>query len=125
MTDKQRKEILDKAKTLYKGTIAINHIRNLKKLSKLSKFDYNPFLLSYLAYFLNGEDSAISMAKALIYPRILGTSINTSFGLNLQKFTSQVLKSVLGSTTPGIDIEFIDQIDNKILSAKIRPSNNQ
>ncbi|NJN39005.1 MAG: restriction endonuclease, partial [Acaryochloridaceae cyanobacterium CSU_3_4] len=47
---------------------------------------------------------------ALIYPRILGTSITTSFGTNIQKFTNDVLDA-FGSTTSGIDIEFIDQVD--------------
>jgi hypothetical protein len=46
----------------------------------------------------------------LIYPRILGTSITTSFGTHIQRFTNDVLSS-FGSTTSGIDIEFIDQID--------------
>lgn len=64
----------------------------------------------YLANFLTGNSSPKSIAKALIYPRILGTSITTSFGTNIQKFTNDVLDA-FGSTTPGIDIEFIDRID--------------
>lgn len=72
----------------------------------------NPFLLTYLSNFLEGNHDPKSIAKALIYPRVLGTSINTSFGTNIQKFTSTVLSS-FGSTTPGIDIEFIDMIDNE------------
>lgn len=105
-------EILEAAKTWFKETIAINHIKNTSKLVKPSEFNINPFLVSYLANFLTGNNDPISIAKALVYPRVLGTSINTSFGQNSQKFTSEVLSS-LGSTTPGIDIEFVDQIDGQ------------
>ena len=54
------------------------------------------------------------MAKALVYPRILGTSINTSFGQNIQIFISQ-LSQVAGSASAinGIDIEFVDAIDGR------------
>jgi len=65
-----------------------------------------------LSNFLQGNHEPKSIAKALIYPRVLGTSINTSFGTNIQKFTSCVLSS-FGSTTSGIDIEFIDMIDGE------------
>ena len=54
------------------------------------------------------------MAKALVYPRILGTSVNTSFGQNIQIFISQ-LAQVAGcaSGIEGIDIEFIDALDGR------------
>ena len=68
--------------------------------------------MTYLSNFLQGNHEPKSIAKALIYPRVLGTSINTSFGTNIQKFTSCVLSS-FGSTTSGIDIEFIDMIDGE------------
>jgi len=103
-------EILDKAKEWFRNTIAANHIANTKKLNKSSEFNINPFLAVYLANFLTGNSSALSIAKALIYPRVLGTSITTSFGTNIQKFTNDVLDA-FGSTTLGIDIEFIDQVD--------------
>ncbi len=61
---------------------------------------------------MTGNSDPESIAKALIYPRVLGTSINTSFGQNFQRFCSTVLEG-FGSTTTGIDIEFIDQIDNR------------
>ena len=46
------------------------------------------------------------MAKALVYPRILGTSLNTSFGQNIQIFISQ-LAEIAGcaSGIDGIDID--------------------
>ncbi len=105
-------EILEKAKDWFRETIAVNHIANTKKLKKSTQFNINPFLAVYLANFLTGNSSAESIAKALIYPRVLGTSITTSFGTNMQKFTNEVLDT-FGSTTAGIDIEFIDQVDQQ------------
>ncbi|RRO13382.1 PmeII family type II restriction endonuclease [Pectobacterium aquaticum] len=111
MLNKERKEeILEKAKIWFTETIIKNHIKNTEKLVNPTEFKINPFLNVYLANFLTGNSSPESIAKALIYPRVLGTSITTSFGQNIQSFTSDVL-DVFGSTTSGIDIEFTDQID--------------
>ena len=110
MNDADKKIILDRAQQWFLDTIAENHIANTEKLADPSEFNINPFLATYLANFLTGNSSPESIAKALIYPRVLGSSITTSFGTNVQKFTSEVLSS-FGSTTPGIDIEFEDQVD--------------
>ncbi len=86
-------------------------VHNIKKQEiNPAEFNINPFLVSYLANFLTGNNDPISIAKALIYPRVLATSITTSFGQNAQKFTGDVLGS-FGSSIPGIDIEFTDQVD--------------
>lgn len=103
-------EILEKAKVWFKESIAENHIKNTKKLENADEFNINPFLAVYLANFLTGNSNPESIAKILTYPRVLGTSITTSFGTNMQKFTSEVL-GAFGSTTSGIDIEFEDKID--------------
>ena len=108
----KKQEILEGAKNFFLEVIMPNHIDNLKKLSRLSEFSYNPFLLKYLATFLSGNDDPENIAKVLIYPRILGTSINTSFGQNIQKFCGEVLEG-FGSAISGIDIEFTDQIDKR------------
>lgn len=49
-----------------------------------------------------------------MYPRILGTSLNTSFGQNVQIFISQ-LQDVVGGASgiDGIDIDFVDAIDGR------------
>lgn len=110
MNEMDKKKILDKAQLWFLDTIAKNHVVNTEKLVDPDEFNINPFLATYLANFLTGNSSPESIAKALIYPRVLGSSITTSFGTNIQKFTSEVLSS-FGSTTPGIDIEFMDQED--------------
>lgn len=124
MIDKFQKDtILTAAKRWFETVIAPNHISNTKKLSNPSAFHINPFLIKYLARYLTGSCDAISIAKALVYPRVLQTSITTSFGTNAQKFVVDVLGS-FGSTTPGIDIEFIDQIDGrkKYCQVKLGPN---
>lgn len=113
MTEQQRVEILINAKEFFKATIVENHINiACKKASKLSNYNINPFLYKYLAKFLTGNDEAESIAKALIYPRILGSSITTSFGMQVQKQITTLFPG-FGSTTAGIDIEFIDAIDGR------------
>lgn len=108
----QKQKILEAAKTWFRETIAANHIRNTKKLTDPKEFNINPFLTVYLANFLTGNSSPESIAKALVYPRVLGTSINTSFGTNMQSFISAIQDAV-GSTASGMDIEFTDQLDGR------------
>lgn len=112
MTNEKRVEILEKTKIWFKTGVMEKHIVNTRKLTSPSEFNINPFLVTYLATFLTGNASPESIAKALVYPRVLGTSITTSFGTHMQKFTSEVLSSY-ASTTSGIDIEFIDVIDKR------------
>lgn len=113
MTEKQKDEIIKSAKHFFSTIIIPKHLANLNNL-RLSSFDINPFLINYLAAFLCGDTSPVSIAKALVYPRILGTSINTSFGQNTQIFISS-LSQIIGSASgiDGIDIEFIDALDGR------------
>jgi len=113
MTEEQKLSIIESGKDYFRKVIIPSHIRNLEKL-ELKKFNVNPFTINYLAAFLCGNTSSMSLAKALVYPRILGTSINTSFGQNIQIFISQ-LSQVAGcaSAIDGIDIEFVDALDGR------------
>jgi hypothetical protein len=113
MDDKQRKQIILNAKNFFRNEIVESHINNAcKRASKLSEYNINPFLFKYLANFLTGNDKPESIAKALVYPRILGSSINTSFGMKIQNLISTIFEG-LGSTTTGVDIEFIDALDSR------------
>lgn len=123
MNQAEKNIILEKAQKWFKDSIAENHIKNTKKLKDASKFDINPFLAVYLSNFLTGKAKPEGIAKALVYPRALGTSITTSFGTNIQKFTNEVLSS-FGSTTSGIDIEFIDQINNNKIYCQLKSGPN-
>ena len=103
--------ILVKAKKWFQELVDAN-LSNVNKLTDPSQFNINPFTVNYLANFLTGNSSKSSIAKALIYPRVLGTSIATSFGTAIQKFSSTVLDG-FASTTSGIDIEFVDSVDGR------------
>lgn len=109
----ERQRIIREAKKFFKEKFATNQNRKLKNWNKVSKFNFNPFLVSYLGAFLTGKVSAESIARGLLYPRILGTSPSTSFGIAMQKFTTQVLKDIFGSGIRGVDLEFIDQADGR------------
>ena len=124
MTPEQQKALLINAQTWFRTIILPNHLANTAKLKEAKEFDINPFLASYLAVFMNGELSPESIAKALTYPRALGSSITTSFGQNMQKFISDVLVNAFGSTTQGIDIEFTDCVDGrkKYCQVKLGPN---
>lgn len=113
MTEQQKQAIIESGKEYFRTTIIPNHLKNLQKLN-LSSFNINPFLINYLAAFLCGDTEPRSLAKALVYPRILGTSLNTSFGQNIQVFISS-LEEITGgaSGVEGIDIEFVDAIDGR------------
>lgn len=113
MDNKHRKQILENAKSFFREEIVQNHIdKACKKASHLSEYNVNPFLFKYLANFLTGNDNPESIAKALVLPRVLGSSITTSFGMKIQSLISSLFQG-LGSTTQGIDIEFIDAIDGR------------
>ena len=113
MKESQRVILLEKAKIFFKNEIVDAHITTAcKKAGKLSNYNVNPFLYKYLAKFLKGNDNSRSIAEALVLPRVLGSSINTSFGMRIQKLISELFEG-FGSTTPGIDIEFFDSIDGR------------
>ena len=113
MSEEQKLSIIESGKQYFREIIIPNHVKGLEKL-KLKDFKINPFLVNYLAAFLCGNTEPKSLAKALVYPRILGTSISTSFGQNIQIFISS-LAQIAGNASgiDGIDIEFIDAIDHR------------
>ncbi|MBQ8811824.1 MAG: restriction endonuclease [Bacteroidales bacterium] len=113
MTEEQKISIIQSGKQYFRDIIIPKHLRNLENL-KLKDFNINPFLVNYLAAFLCGNTEPVSLAKALVYPRILGTSINTSFGQNIQIFISSLAQLAgTASGIDGIDIEFVDAIDGR------------
>lgn len=113
MNENQREQILESAKNFFREEIVQSHIENAcERASKLSEYNINPFLFKYLANFLTGNDNSESIAKALVLPRVLGSSINTSFGMKIQRLISTLFEG-LGSTTSGIDVEFTDAIDGR------------
>ena len=123
MDSQEKQIILEKAKQFFKEKIVKNHQQQTNKLRHLSAFNPNPFLEKYLAKFAFGSCDYKSIAKALIYPRAMGTSINTIFGTQMQSFCKDVLNG-FASVTSGIDIEFIDQLDQRRKYCQIKAGPN-
>lgn len=123
MTEQERQIIISKAKEFFRERIAAKHLQNTVKLSDVNEFTINPFIHKYLAQFAFGNSTPESMAKVLLYPRVLGTSISTTFGTQMQYFCSEVLTSY-ASVVSGIDIEFIDATDNRKKYCQIKAGPN-
>jgi len=97
----------------FKDKIFENHKKNvLKNHSKLKSYKINPIIVKYLSKVLEDDFTPLGIAKALYYPRVLGTSINTSFGTRIQNMFVK-LKLAEGSLIKGMDVEFIDKIDGR------------
>lgn len=106
-------ELIDVVTEYFKVKIFDNHkINSLKNHSKLKHYKINPILVKYLSKILEDDFTPKGIAKALYYPRVLGTSINTSFGTRIQNMFVE-LGLANGSLIKGMDIEFIDKIDNR------------
>lgn len=112
MTEQERQLILERSKKFFKEEIVESHVKNTIKLGKIKNFNINPFIHKYLAQFAFGNSDPESLAKVLVYPRVLGTSITTTFGNKMQAYCGQVLAGN-GSLVDGMDIEFIDCVDGK------------
>lgn len=120
MDTKTNQRLIESAGTWFKETIVANHIENTKKLEDFKAFKINPFLAPYLSVFLTGDLDADGIARILVLPRALQTSITTSFGTNMQFFISDVLADTYGSVIQGLDIEYIDQIDGRTKYAQVK-----
>jgi hypothetical protein len=97
----------------FEKNIFEKHINSsLRTHSKLKSYNINPIVVKYLSKVLDGKYSPEGVAKALYYPRVLGTSINTSFGTRIQAMFVE-LNLAQGSLIKGMDIEFLDKIDNR------------
>ncbi|MDA3893139.1 MAG: PmeII family type II restriction endonuclease [Salinivirgaceae bacterium] len=110
MTEKQ---LIAKIVEYFETYIFKNHIEaSLKKNAKLKSYKINPIVVKYLSKVLDGDYTAEGVAKALFYPRVLGTSINTSFGQQIQNMFVE-LELASGSLIKGMDVEFLDKVDNR------------
>lgn len=105
--------LIDRIVEYFQKNIFENHITaSLEKHSQLKSYNINPIVVRYLSEILVGNYSAEGVAKALFLPRVLGTSINTSFGTRIQNMFID-LNIASGSMIKGMDIEFTDKIDNR------------
>lgn len=106
-------DLINRIVEYFKKNIFENHISaSLGKNAQLKSYNINPIVVRYLSEILDGNYSPMGVAKALFYPRVLGTSINTSFGTRIQNMFID-LEIASGSMIKGMDIEFDDKIDNR------------
>lgn len=100
-------------KEFFSSEIFEQHRDNaLGKNSKLKNYKINPILLKYLVRVLGDNYSPIGVAKALFMPRVLSSSLTTSFGMKIQKMLVKIGLAE-GSMLDGMDVEFIDRIDGR------------
>lgn len=92
---------------------------------ELCDFNIHPFNLIAVASGIFGSLTPENIAKTLIYPRALGTSITTKFGDKIQKMCVEVL-GARASSTPGLDVEYEDKRpgEHKILACQLKAGPN-
>jgi Type II restriction endonuclease EcoO109I len=105
--------LIQKIVEYFEKNIFENHINSsLIKHSKIKNYNINPIVVNYLSKLLDGNYSPEGVAKALFFPRVLGTSINTTFGTRIQNMFVE-LEMAEGSIIKGMDIEFFDKVDKR------------
>ena len=113
MDKKSEKRLLEEIVKYFEVYIFQNHLKaSVTSNAKLKGYNINPIVVKYLSKLLENDYTPIGVAKALFYPRVLGTSINTSFGTRIQNMFVD-LQIAEGSLIKGMDIEFIDRVDSR------------
>lgn len=106
-------ELINEISEYFKVYIFENHVTAAIDVhSQLKNYNINPIVVKYLSVVIEDDYTPIGVAKALFYPRVLGTSINTSFGTRIQSMFVD-LQIAEGSLIKGMDIEFFDHIDKR------------
>jgi len=81
---------------------------------KYKSFKVNPFTIQATANAFGSPITINSLAKAVVYPFALGTSIATSFGTNFQAFMVSTTGGLAkASVVKGMDIEYDDALDSR------------
>ena len=96
----------------------------LKKLAQLKNHALNPLLDTHKSMYLFGDDTAENLARSLIYPSIIGTGLNTSFGDLIQKDYLMKFDNVQASGIKGIDIEFEHALTNDHIYCQLKAGVN-
>ncbi len=113
MHELTEEELIDRIVDFFEEKIFDNHMAaSLKTHSKLRSYKINPIVVEYLSKVLEDAYTPEGIAKALYYPRVLGTSITTIFGTQIQNMFVE-LNIGRGSLIKGMDIEFRDCVDGR------------
>lgn len=112
VTQEQKQKILSDAKDFFCDFFKDKSIKYDKK--KFKDFTTNPFLIRGIAGILGDDTDPKNIARAIVYPCAMGTSLSTSFGSKIQEFVVKTMVDLAkGSTTSGIDFEFTDALDGR------------
>ena len=108
MVNITEQEVLDNAYDFF-----FNLAQNYSN-KKYKSFKVNPFTIQATANAFGSPITVQNLAKAVVYPFALGTSIATSFGTNFQAFMVSTTGGVArASVVKGMDIEYDDALDNR------------
>lgn len=119
MTDELRERIVSFFKVEFANKLKLK----LEAGYSLSDFNIHPFTLLAISSSIFGQPTSLNMAKALVYPRALGTSMNTNFGDLMQRLCVSILDAS-ASSTQGMDLEFVDKTDNKKVIMQLKAGPN-
>ena len=126
VTEKKRssedfaKRLTDEFGNWFDTNVIQNNIKNLEELRSSKSLNINPYLAPYVTFATTGSMTETSLASSLIVARTFVTSLNTSFGMQLQKALPKFFSTVFGSPTTGVDVEFDDFVDGKHKFAQIK-----
>ena len=112
MADITEREVLDNAYKFFFDLFS----KKAKSYSnkKYKSFKVNPFTIQATANAFGSIVTIDSLAKAIVYPFALGTSMATSFGSNFQDFMVSTTGGLAKpSIVSGMDIEYDDAIDHR------------
>jgi len=98
--------------------------QKLRELSHLENHALNPLLDTHKSIYLFGDDTDENLARSLIYPSIIGTGLNTSFGDIIQKEYLVDFDNVNASGIKGLDIEFTHAITKQHIYCQLKAGVN-
>lgn len=119
MDNALRSALRDFIKEDYANSVA----RKLLRGYSLRDFKIHPFNLIALSSGFFQQTTPETMARALIYPRVLGTSITTIFGGTMQRMCVRFL-DVEASAVPGMDFHFHDKKDGRHVYMQLKSGPN-
>lgn len=112
MADITEKEVLDNAYAFFFDLFSKRAQSYSKK--KYESFKVNPFTIQATASAFGSPVTSNSLARAVVYPFALGTSIATSFGSRFQGFMVSTTGGLAkASVVSGMDIEYEDALDKR------------
>lgn len=118
-------ELLDQFRTYLDTRIFQPHLTSLiGEFSNLSDYNVNLFLTPYLSKILGNDITPENLAKALYYPRVLGTSITTTFGSHIKKILVDLQLAEAYPQSRSNIIIFRDRVDGnqKVCFLKAGPN---